>query len=381
MIYELNKADYEKVRPLFQPLAYQLMSVVVLDGARPGQVFVDDPTDPQTAFAFTPGMWGYLAGDPNNGEFNRALREAIRSKTILERVGSLFLVCDSDGWWESLPGVFGLPPIPFPRRYYVCRELAYGWQANVPEGFAVRRIDEALLNRPGLGIPDGLRDWMDEQGSQADFLERSFGFATVHGDEIVSWALSDGVSGDTTEIGIHTAGDFRRRGLAAITTAATVEHALARGLSKVNWQCADDNVASIRTAEKVGFVKERDYMMYVFFKKEADHRSLMRTAAADFAEKGEEAFKSGRYRESIEFYGWVFALLDDVPSEHYHLVARAWAALGERERAVECLEAATHKGWGHLAHTRLCKEFKCLHDAPEWSAVLERIERNRRELS
>lgn len=77
MIYELNKADYEKGRPLFQPLAHQLMSAVVLDGARPGQVFVDDPTDPQTAFMFTLAMWGYLAGDPNNGEFNRALHEVI----------------------------------------------------------------------------------------------------------------------------------------------------------------------------------------------------------------------------------------------------------------------------------------------------------------
>ena len=43
MIYELDKADYEKVRPLFRALAWRLTSAAVLDGNNPGRVFVDDP--------------------------------------------------------------------------------------------------------------------------------------------------------------------------------------------------------------------------------------------------------------------------------------------------------------------------------------------------
>jgi RimJ/RimL family protein N-acetyltransferase len=41
-----------------------------------------------------------------------------------------------------------------------------------------------------------------------------------------------------------------------------VDHAFSLGLSLVGWQCPEDNLGSIRTAERVGFEKERDYTMY-----------------------------------------------------------------------------------------------------------------------
>jgi len=43
VIYELNKTDCEKARPLFHPLAWRLTSAAVLDGNNPGRGFVDDP--------------------------------------------------------------------------------------------------------------------------------------------------------------------------------------------------------------------------------------------------------------------------------------------------------------------------------------------------
>jgi len=78
----------------------------------------------------------------------------------------------------------------------------------------------------------------------------------------VSWSLADCRSGDACEIGIHTAEPYRRRGLATLTAAATVEYALSNGFSTVGWQCSEDNLGSIGTAEKVGFERERDYTMW-----------------------------------------------------------------------------------------------------------------------
>jgi len=104
-------------------------------------------------------------------------------------------------------------------------------------------------------------------GTTADFLQRRFGFATFHEDaddavRVVSWSLVDCRSGDACKIGIHTAEPYRRRGLATLTAAATVEHALSSGFSTIGWQCSEDNLGSIGTAEKVGFERERDYAMY-----------------------------------------------------------------------------------------------------------------------
>ncbi len=264
MIYELNEADYEKVRPLFQALEYHLTSAAVLDGNCPGKVFVDDPASPQTAFVFSPEGC-YLAGNPANDAFNRALNNAIYAgEAFDEKVDALFFVCHPEGWRERLTVVLDpRPPIKMPRRHYVCRELKYDWRADVPDGYAVHRINEPLLNRPGLRIPDHVTNWMKNNwGSTADFLQRGFGLVTIHTDEAVSWSLADCISGDGCEIGIRTLPAYRRRGLAAVTAAAAVDHAFSLGLSLVGWQCPEDNLGSIRTAERVGFEKERDYTMY-----------------------------------------------------------------------------------------------------------------------
>ena len=89
--------------------------------------------------------------------------------------------------------------------------------------------------------------------------------------QIVSWSVADCRSGDACEIGLHTAESYRRRGLAANTAAANVEYALSHGFSLAGWQCSEDNLGSIGTAEKVGFELERNYAMtYVALRQEAN---------------------------------------------------------------------------------------------------------------
>jgi len=80
--------------------------------------------------------------------------------------------------------------------------------------------------------------------------------------QVVSWSLADCRSGDACEIGIHAVKEHRRRGLATITAAAAVEYALSNGYSMVGWQCSEDNLGSVGTAEKVGFERERDYALW-----------------------------------------------------------------------------------------------------------------------
>jgi RimJ/RimL family protein N-acetyltransferase len=271
MIAELSKANYDMVRPLFRALEYHLSSAAVLDGNNPGKVFVDDRFNPQTAFMVSPEGC-YLAGDPDNHAFNQTLNHALFGGEVFDwPVRELVFICHPEGWQERLATVLApRQTVAIPRRHYVCRRVRYDWQANVPEGFAVRRIDAPLLDRPGLTIPSHVTDWAENNwGSLANFLHNGFGFATVHGDEMVSWSLTDCRSGDACEIGIHTAEAFRRRGLAAITAAATAGFALSHGFATVGWQCNLDNLGSIGTAEKVGFEKERDYTMRYVLPEEA----------------------------------------------------------------------------------------------------------------
>jgi GNAT superfamily N-acetyltransferase len=269
MIYKLDPANYEHVRPLFRSLEFHLSSAAVLDGNNPGQVFVDDPNRPQSAFMFSPEAC-YLAGDPDNDAFNRALNEVIRGQHVLgQHVQELCFVCATASGHKQLAIVLHPHlPMTISRRHYVCCQVKHDWRANVPEGFAVRRLDVAILNRTGLSIPDHIKSWIDNNwGSTADFLQKGFGFVTLHtgpggAAQVVSWSLVDCCSGAACEIGIHTAKEYRRRGLATVTATAAVEYALSNGFSRVGWQCSEDNLGSIGTAEKVGFEHERNYTMY-----------------------------------------------------------------------------------------------------------------------
>jgi GNAT superfamily N-acetyltransferase len=272
MLYKLDKADYEKARPLFSPLEFHLTSAAVLDGNNPGLVMVDDQINPQSAFMLSP-EGSYLAGRSDNDAFNCALRQAVREKQILDvPVEALWVICATPDWEEQLSNLVApFKPEEIARRHYVCRTLKHDWRARLPNGFEVHHLDAALLNRPGLSIPDHIKGWMEGNwGSTADFLKRGFGAVTLCEDECVSWSVADCRSGDACEIGIRTVERYRRRGLAAIAAAATVECALSHGFLTVGWQCSEDNLGSIGTAEKVGFERERDYTLYHVALDEAD---------------------------------------------------------------------------------------------------------------
>jgi RimJ/RimL family protein N-acetyltransferase len=266
-VHELKRVDYKRLRPLFDPLRYHLTSAAVLDGHCPGRVFVDDPSQPRAAFMLSPEGC-YLAGDPANQAFSRSLNQSIvRQKALGDDVRVLFLVIHPEHWRERLPGVLAPhAPVEVKRRYYVCRRLRLDWRAHLPDGCTVHRIDRRLLEHPRLTLPDHVTHWMENNWGSIDrFLQDGFGFVTVSAGEIVSWSLSDCVSDDGCEIGIRTVPAHRRRGLATVTAAAMVEHALSHGFTMVGWHCPDDNLGSIGAAEKVGFQRERDYSAYYAF--------------------------------------------------------------------------------------------------------------------
>lgn len=263
MLHKLTQNEYDRVRPLFEGLNYQLITTAVLAGASPGAVWTDGPDQPQTAFMASPEGC-FLAGDAGNDATNQALNELIVGD-ILQRNDAIVLVPHPDTWGPRLDLVLrGCRSIKEKRMHYRLDQLRVDWRPVVPSGFAIERIDADLLNRPGLTIPEHVTGWIENNWASVDgFLRDGFGFCTVDRDRILSWSLADCVVGNACEIGIRTVEEYRRRGLATLTAAAAVDHALSQGLSEVGWHCHEINDGSRGVAEKVGFAHERDYVHYL----------------------------------------------------------------------------------------------------------------------
>jgi RimJ/RimL family protein N-acetyltransferase len=213
-----------------------------------------------------------------------------------------------------------------------------------------------------------VREWIDFEEvwwTVENFLSKGVSFVIVDKSKVVAWCTPDCVAGDRIDVGVITHPAHRRRGLAAVAVSATVNHCLSSGFSAVGWHCNTGNVGSWKTAEKVGFERNREYAYYYYMLDPIDH----------LAELGWYYYRRGEYAKTVQYYEQVFALRDENPDYYYHLVASAWALLANKEKAIKYLQMAVDRGWTDVEWTKQQEEFNILQGMPEWEAVLGRIER------
>ena len=264
---ELHQDQYDLVRSLFQPLEQRPFVAGALAGSEASRMLVDDPAAPRTAFLLVRHTWGYLAGESANDAFNRALNRSLFSRELVpDGVPLLQLTCHPEDWGNQLAVVcHPRRPAVESRHHFAARQLEYDWRALLPGGYTGPFIDEALLAQVGPGVPDDVSNLVAARAAAAGRIEGGFGFAVLHDNHPVSYAVVDSVAGPLGEIFLFTVEEQRRRGLATIATAATIEYGLTHGLQWINWDCQTDNVGSLRTAQRLGLEQIDTYRMYYFF--------------------------------------------------------------------------------------------------------------------
>jgi GNAT superfamily N-acetyltransferase len=372
MIHRLDPARYKTIRYLFHALEeYQPMCSAVLDGVYPGEVFVDDLDHPETAFLSTfvsgqdEGVWGFLAGESRNDLFNNALNKAIYHREIIsENTPVVFFTCHPEDWCGQLPSVFHPhQPIPMLRRHYECQDIESDRRSAIPEGYDIRRLDKTIQSIPDLRIPDDVSKILKKWRSITEPGFRDYGFVCIHDHRLVSWATVDFVSASVGEAGIFTLEGYRRRGLATIVTAATIEYGLSHGLKKIHWTCAETNIASIRTAEKLGFKRGKDYIMYYLIFDELQYLGNLAYSH----------LQNGRYQEAVDIFEKSLVVKNDLPIWAYYDVARAWAGLENQEKMFRYLNILVEKGWTEVEELESCVEFEPWRKTQEWGTLMERM--------
>ncbi len=369
MLKELRPDQFERVRALFAPFDYSLSLEAAIRGNNPGRIFVDDILQPRTAFALT--VEGYLLGGVyDNPQTNRALRQLLEQRIFTGEVyingdWSMSLAVHPQAWEIRLAELVPTHKAEkFERYHYLCKQARFDWRSALPSNYRVQRLDRELLER--VSFPPSMDDWFDADqmwGSMENFLEKGISYCLLQGDQVVSWCSADCAAGERIDVGIITHPDHRRRGLATIVTAATVEACLRRGFRAVGWHCNAENTGSWKTAEKVGFLRQRTYDYYYYIYDPIDH----------MAELGWGAYRRGDYARTVACYKQVFAQRQQNPDYYYHLAASACALLGEAQPALDYLHAAVDAGWSNAEFTRAQEEFQLLHELPGWREALERM--------
>jgi GNAT superfamily N-acetyltransferase len=153
-------------------------------------------------------------------------------------------------------------PRRIPRCYYAFNQkVVTDWKDRIPPGFALNRVDENLLKSNLDNIDTLIVGIKDIIASVDEFIRRRFeGYCLVYRDKAaVGWCLSFRY-GSSCEFTVQTAEEYQQRGFGTITTAALIDSCLSSNHGSIGWHCGQENVPSMKLAEKVGFERtDHDY--------------------------------------------------------------------------------------------------------------------------
>jgi len=94
-----------------------------------------------------------------------------------------------------------------------------------------------------------------------DFVTNGVGFTLVHEGKSASTAFASFICDNQLEIGIQTAGEFRRMGFSRYTGATMIDYCIDNGYEPV-WACRLENTGSYKLAQKLGFEVAREIPYY-----------------------------------------------------------------------------------------------------------------------
>jgi len=261
---EVSPHDGQLARPLFRELERSHALVTAFfDGCATAQLFVDDHASPRSAVIVCNSRV-VCAGDAYQTDFVAEMAGVFSDELIpahRARANDAYLVCVSGGVPNTTVQLL------FPtyhlhqgtRQYYEIVDFAAKSELPLPDGFSIQSITPEFLSSGMNGLEAMREEMCSERASVDDFLARSFGLCPVHENEIVGWCMSEYNVGDRCEIGIATAPEHQRKGIATLATDRFLVEAHRRGYSRVGWDCWSRNEASAAMARKAGFNLIEEY--------------------------------------------------------------------------------------------------------------------------
>ncbi len=368
MLHQLEKEQYAEVEHLFVQNRHHVFCAGVLSGKYEGQIFVDDLDKPTSALAIKPSSWWYFGGDAHNEPFNEALRVALVERNEIGKdVGALLIDPESPAWIPVIHQlVAGREGIATGRRLYIADTQHFDPNYPLADGFSLHFIDESLREKVAGDLPGDVQDVLQMRAGTKNPDEMAFGFVAVHEQKCVAQAYIDCIVYTRGEIGLYTDGNFRRLGLATAVSAATIEYALAHGITAVHWDCAFSNLSSNRVAQKLGLQQTLEHDQYLIVFDEVGHLLNVAWTALD----------EGSYEKTMTTCQPL--LQAEKQSKYtYFLAGTAAAGLGDDKAAFGYLETAVSLGWDDLVELENQPILQPLQQQPQWQHIVAHIQKNR----
>jgi RimJ/RimL family protein N-acetyltransferase len=254
MITITNQAVTPEIMALFDlnkptmPRAFN-----VLECVNHGQIIVDDPTQP-TWVVVRDAIYGTLyIGGQMHASLLASIVEHFREN------GEVGIGC----WLEDPLNEMLPPNLDYDGRtlYFTKRSPRNELQRpQLPVGYSLVPRDEHLFLQ-SFDYESTLASF----GSVENVMHHTLGVVILHDDLVICEAATGAPTHGWIEVGVTTVEAHRQKGLATIACAQLIELCEGRGLNTW-WDCAKQNIPSVKLARKLGYQNEREYR-YVWWAK------------------------------------------------------------------------------------------------------------------
>lgn len=218
----------------------------VLEGLNRGQILVDDLTTPTWAVV-REAIYGTLY---IGGQFDAPLLASLIGH--FRNIGDLGIGCWLDDPLNDL--LLSRPDYDGRTLYFTERSLSSQKQpVQIPNGYILAARDRRYLTE-SFDYENTLQAF----GTEENILQHTLGVVVLHEGRIVCEAATGAPTHGRIEVGVTTAEAHRRRGLAEAACARLIQMCEAEGYATW-WDCAKQNIPSIRLAQKLGYINEREY--------------------------------------------------------------------------------------------------------------------------
>jgi hypothetical protein len=263
MIHELATGDFRRVEELFQGRPQYLPVLSVIHGHYPGRVFVDDEGRPRTALVWTLGRWAYIEGDAINSRFVRSLSDFMR-KVIIPESRQLKMnwfemyVPNSADWMQTIEEhLCGLDISKHFESVFLWNELFYRRFRSdyvFPQEVSTGKAETPILSEKARAVGSVGNEYK---------MRTAIGFkVSVDGSPVAQCRSNGFAFGSQFMIDVVTFDPGQRgKGYATAASVALLDHCCKKRTIPV-WETTEDNLASRRLAEKLGFAESESYPVY-----------------------------------------------------------------------------------------------------------------------
>jgi len=247
---ELNSDRYELLHEYVMKVPFNmLMARSVICGHANGRIFVDSSKSLQSFYIVHSYGMTFLCGYSGNETFNKNLFEYFSSCTRKKEEWLQAFPRDWDAVMARL--VDERKAIQYSRvNFKHDADIFYDilQQTNKSQYEIVSTPIDMLFEISGSVIP---KDYI-KTPIQFDGLTK--GYTVIINGKPAATAFTSARHDDKLEIGIETVNEYRGKGLGYFACAKLIEYCIKNGIEPI-WSCRHENTASVKLANKLGFIE------------------------------------------------------------------------------------------------------------------------------